>query len=270
MPEQWLALFIVGLVAGVAAGLFGIGGGVIIVPALTILLAFPLKEATGTSLAALLMPVSIFAVIAYYRAGKLKISAAAWMALGIIITSFIGANIAIGLNTNVLKQLYGIFLLYVSWRFIEPRKWQAELRRRNQKQAETAAPKPIVEDPPETTVQGYVLLIVGLVAGILSGMFGIGGGVVIVPALVAFLNMDQKRAVGTSLAALLLPVSLPGVISYYNAGLLDIPVAALVAGGLLFGAIVGARVGLALPSATVKRLYGIFLLFVAARFILGF
>ena len=69
MPEQWAALIVVGLVAGVASGMFGIGGGVIIVPVLTVLLGFQLKMAVGTSLAALLMPVSIFAVIAYYRAG---------------------------------------------------------------------------------------------------------------------------------------------------------------------------------------------------------
>jgi uncharacterized protein len=267
MPEQWIALLVVGLVAGVAAGLFGIGGGVIIVPALTILLGFELKKATGTSLTALLMPVGIFAVIAYYRAGKLKISTAAWVALGIIISSYIGAQIALGLDTNILKQLYGIFLLYVAWRFIEPRKWQAQIRQHNQEK-ETPAATPAAE--PETTVSWYILLIVGLVAGILSGMFGIGGGVVIVPALVALLKMDQKRAVGTSLAALLLPVSLPGVISYYEKGQLDIPVAALVAAGLVVGAIAGARIALGLPSGTVKRLYGIFLLFVAARFILGF
>jgi uncharacterized protein len=267
MPEQWLALLIVGLVAGVAAGLFGIGGGVIIVPALTIVLGFELKMATGTSLAALLMPVGIFAVVAYYRAGKLKISAAFWVALGIVISSYIGAEIALGLDTKILKQLYGIFLLYVAWRFIEPRKWQAEIRQRNQ---QTQTPSPNLTDPPEATVSWYILLMVGLVAGILSGMFGIGGGVVIVPALVGLLKMDQKRAVGTSLAALLLPVSLPGVISYYNSGLLDIAVAFLVAVGLLVGAIGGAQIALALPSGTVKRLYGIFLLFVAARFILGF
>lgn len=267
MPEQWLPLIIVGLVAGVAAGLFGIGGGVIIVPALTILLGFELKKATGTSLAALLMPVSIFAVIAYYRAGKLKISTAAWVALGILVTSYVGAKITLGLDTNLLKQLYGIFLLYVAWRFIEPRKWLVQIQHRNDK-TEAPTEKPV--DETETTVSWYILLIVGLVAGILSGMFGIGGGVVIVPALVAILKMDQKRAVGTSLAALLLPVSLPGVYEYYTSGLLDIPVAVLVAVGLLLGAIVGARVALALPSATVKRLYGIFLLFVAARFIFGF
>ena len=75
-------------------------------------------------------------------------------------------------------------------------------------------------------------------------------------------------AVGTSLGALLLPVGLPGVLRYHGEGVLDIPVGAVVAVGLLIGAIFGARIALNLPSRTVKRLYGLFLLFVALRFIL--
>lgn len=257
MPEQWLALVIVGVVAGVAAGMFGIGGGVIIVPALTVLLSFEIKKAFGTSLAALLMPVSIFAVAAYYRAGKLKIAVAAWISFGIIFGSFLGANIALNLDTILLKQLYGVFLLYMAWRFIEPRKWLAATP-----SVQTAQPTA------ESDSAWYILLALGVGSGVMAGLFGIAGGIVIVPALVSILNMDQKRAVGTSLAALLPPVSLGAVISYYQHGDLDIPVAACVALGLIFGAILGARIALGLPSATVKRLYGLFLLFVAARFIL--
>src|SRR5690349_13047833 len=107
MPEQWVGLIIIGLIAGVASGMFGIGGGVIIVPALTILLGFGLKTAVGTSLAALLLPVSIFAVIAYYRAGKLRISTAAWIAGGLIFGAFVGAQIALSLDTKTLQRLYG-------------------------------------------------------------------------------------------------------------------------------------------------------------------
>ncbi len=260
MPEQWFALLLVGLIAGVASGMFGIGGGVIIVPALTVLLGFELKFAVGTSLAALLMPVTFFAVVAYYRAGKLQISTAAWVALGLIFGGFVGARIALGMETGVLKQVYGVFLVYMSWRFAEPRKWWAEYRGNGGPAAPAEA---------QATVAWYVLLGVGLTAGVASGMFGIGGGVVIVPALVALLHFDQKQAVGTSLTALLPPVAFAAVISYYNEGQLDPAVAAFVAIGLLVGAFAGARIALGLPSKTVKRLYGVFLLFVGLRFILG-
>jgi uncharacterized membrane protein YfcA len=211
----------------------------------------------GTSLAALLLPVSIFAVIAYYRAGKLRLSTAAWIAFGLIFGAYVGAQIALSLDTKTLQRLYGLFLLYMAWRFTEPRKWWAEYRG-------NGGPKAAEEI--EAQVAWYILLVVGLGAGVLSGMFGIGGGVIIVPALVALLHFDQKQAVGTSLAALLLPVSLGAVISYYQSDLLDLAVAGLVALGLVGGAFAGAKIALSLPSVTVKRLYGLFLLFVALRF----
>lgn len=260
MPiEQALLLFIVGLAAGVLSGMFGIGGGVVIVPVLIALLNFDQLQANGTSLAALLMPVGIFAVMAYYRKGKLGIAAAAWVALGIVFGGFAGAELAIGLPADTLKRLYGFFLLYVSWRFIEPRKLFKLVP------AQATAPTP--EEPP--IVAWYVLAGVGVLAGVASGLFGIGGGLIIVPALMTLLRFDQHQAVGTSLAALLLPVALPAVISYYNAGKLDVGVAAMVALGLIGGAFVGAKIALSLPATTVKRIYGVFLVIMALRFIVG-
>lgn len=262
---NWIGLLLLGAVAGVASGMFGIGGGVVIVPALIGLFGFELTQATGTSLAALLMPVSIFAVLAYYRAGKLKIRTAAWIALGLLISSYIGAEIALNLPTATLQRLYGVFLLYVAWRFAEPRKWIAEIRQ--DRAAGNAQPKRADEASAPNDGAWYLLFGVGLVAGIFSGMFGIGGGLIIVPILVAFLSFDQKAAVGTSLAALLLPVAFPAVLRYYQDGKIDIGYAALVAAGLVLGAFGGARLALALPTSTVKRLYGIFLLAMAIRFI---
>lgn len=256
-----IALFIVGLLAGVLSGMFGIGGGVVIVPILTALFGFTLPQAVGTSLAALLMPVGAFAVIAYYRAGKLRLNVAVPVALGLIGGGLVGARLALSLPTSTLQQLYGLFLLYASWRFAEPRKWWAEWR----------SDQLPADDPEDAAVSAsaLLLLIVGLGAGVISGMFGVGGGIVIVPALVGLLHFDQKLAVGTSLGALLLPVGLGAVIEYHNAGLLDLGVAIAVALGLLFGALAGARIALSLPSTTIKRLYGIFLLFVGLRFLFG-
>lgn len=261
MPDQWILLIVVGLVAGVFSGLFGIGGGLVIVPALTVFLSFSITQATSTSLAALLLPVAIFAVVAYYRAGLLDVRAAAIMAVGLLVMSWVGADLALNLPAATLKRIYGVFLLYMSWRFIEPRQLYAEWR------AGTVNNHPAETAQGNKEVSWVLILILGLVAGVFSGMFGIGGGAVIVPALVAFFKYDQKRAVGTSLGALMLPVGLPGVLRYADAGVLDLPVAAVVAFGLLFGAILGARIALGLPSRTVKQMYGVFLVFVALRFI---
>ncbi|MBE0689733.1 MAG: sulfite exporter TauE/SafE family protein [Anaerolineae bacterium] len=253
-----LALFVLGFVAGIASGMFGIGGGVIIVPVLVTALGFALQQATGTSLGALLMPVGIFAVVEYHRAGKINLRAAAWIAVGLSIGAIGGANIAVNLPSDTLRQIYGVFLLYASWRFVEPRRWLAEMR--NQ--------APVTTTPEEArTMQWYLFVLLGVIAGIASGLFGIGGGVIIVPALVGLLKFDQKTAAGTSLATLLLPVSLGGAIVYYQSGLLEVGVAAPVAIGLIVGAFAGARIALGLPSKTIKRIYGIFLFFVGLYFI---
>ena len=100
-------------------------------------------------------------------------------------------------------------------------------------------------------------------------MFGIGGGAVIVPALVGLLRFDQHLAVGTSLAALLFPVGLGSVAIYYTNGDLRIETAILVAVGLVIGALGGARIALGLPAKRVKQMYGVFLMILAWRFILG-
>ena len=174
--------------------------------------------------------------------------------------SWIGAQLAFDLPVKTVQILYGIFLLYASWRFTEPRKWLAEIRH-------GAPPAPPMEAG--TDASWYLLLAVGLVAGVASGLFGIGGGIVIVPVLVGLLHFDQKVAVGTSLGALLLPVSLPAAYTYYTEGKLQLITSALVAVGLIFGALGGARIALGLPSSTVKRLYGIFRIFIGLRFIFG-
>ncbi len=258
--EQVIVLLVVGLAAGVLSGMFGIGGGVVIVPAL-VLSGLTFKEAVGTSLAALLMPVAIFAVIAYYRAGKLKLMIAFWIAFGLIFGGIVGAQIASGLDTGILERLYGVFLLYTGWRFLEPRKlwwqWRSQI-----------PPPPEVQEV-VTELPWYWLLGVGLFAGVLAGMFGIGGGAVIVPALVGLLRFDQHLAVGTSLAALLFPVGLGSVLIYYNNGDLRLEAALLVAVGLVIGAFGGAKIALGLPAKRVKQLYGAFLIILAWRFILG-
>lgn len=257
-----VGLVIIGIIAGVLAGMFGIGGGVVIVPALTIFMGFETVEAISTSLAALLLPVGVFAVLAYHRKGLFSVRTAAWVAVGLAATTFLGAEITLALPTATLRKVYGFFLLIMAWRFIEPRVVWHQWRTANG----TSTPPPL--PLPKIEARWYSLLGVGLFAGIMSGMFGIGGGIVIVPILAMLLHFDTKEAAGTSLGALLLPVGLPGVLRYASEGVLDWRAAALVAAGLVAGSIIGANVALSLPAERVKRLYGVFLLLVALRFLL--
>jgi len=113
------------------------------------------------------------------------------------------------------------------------------------------------------------LLAIGLVAGVLGGMFGIGGGLVIVPALVFFLKMHQFDALGTSLAALIPPVGLLGAFEYYQSGHMNMKYALIIAVGLFAGFYFGAKITLGLSPETAKRAYAIFLLIVAGRMLIG-
>ncbi len=113
-----------------------------------------------------------------------------------------------------------------------------------------------------------MLLGVGLVAGVFAGMFGIGGGLIIVPALLFLLKMKELEAIGTSLAALIPPVGLLGAAEYYRNGFINLRYAGLVAAGLFLGAYFGARIMINLPPELIRRLYAFFLLFIAARMLL--
>ena len=110
-----------------------------------------------------------------------------------------------------------------------------------------------------------ILVIIGLASGMLSGLVGIGGGIVIVPALILFLGYSQKLAQGTSLGILLLPVGILAVIQFYKAGYVDIPVVLVVAIGFIAGSYFGSRIALSLPQDTVKKIFAIFLLIMAIK-----
>ena len=111
----------------------------------------------------------------------------------------------------------------------------------------------------------FVFIAIGLVAGVLSGVFGIGGGLVIVPALIFLARLTPITATGTSLGALLLPVGALGAWEYYKRGDLNIPAALFVALGLFFGAWLGARFAHELTPVQLKRAFAVFLVVIAGR-----
>jgi len=110
-----------------------------------------------------------------------------------------------------------------------------------------------------------ILIIIGIAAGILGGMVGVGGGIVIVPALVFFLGFSQKMAQGTSLGILLLPVGLFGVMQYYKEGYVDMKVVLIISAGFLLGSLFGSKLALSLPQDAVKKIFAILLIIVAIK-----
>jgi uncharacterized membrane protein YfcA len=110
-------LFIaIGLVAGVLAGLFGIGGGIVIGPALILLAKYQPQTATGTSLGALLLPVGLLGAWEYYRRGHLVISTSLWIALGLLFGAWVGAKLAQTLSGPQLQKGFAIFLVLIAVR----------------------------------------------------------------------------------------------------------------------------------------------------------
>ncbi len=120
MTPLLINLLIIGLVAGVAGGMFGIGGGAIMVPAMVLLLGIDQKIATGTSIAAQILPIGILAAFVYYREGKLDIKNAVIIAIGLIIGNYFGAVFANQpyITSATMKKLYGIFLLLIGSRYL--------------------------------------------------------------------------------------------------------------------------------------------------------
>lgn len=110
-----------------------------------------------------------------------------------------------------------------------------------------------------------ILLLIGLAAGMLSGMVGIGGGVVIVPALVYFLAFSQKTAQGTSLAMLMFPVGILGVWQYYKQGHVDFKIVVFVALGFILGSLLGSKISLGMNDDKVKKFFGIVMLLVSLK-----
>jgi uncharacterized membrane protein YfcA len=110
-----------------------------------------------------------------------------------------------------------------------------------------------------------LLLLIGLFAGILSGLVGLGGGIIIVPALIYFMSYNQHQAQGTSLGVLLLPVGILAVINYYNKGFIDVRVVAFISIAFVIGGWLGSKIALSLTQVTVRKIFAIILFYTAFK-----
>lgn len=110
-----------GLGAGVLSGMFGIGGGLVIVPVLALVIGLDQKTATGTSLFALMWPVGVLGVLEYYRREEIRIGAGAWIAVGLLIGAYFGARLTGTMSPDSLRKCYGFFLLIVGTYYLARR-----------------------------------------------------------------------------------------------------------------------------------------------------
>ena len=120
-----------------------------------------------------------------------------------------------------------------------------------------------------TTSQLIIILLIGLMAGLVSGALGVGGGIIIVPSLIFFLGFSQHMAQGTSLAILLLPTGLFAVLQYYKNGYVDTKVALVLMVLFVVGAWLGSLLSVNIPDKMLRKIFGIFMLLASLKIILG-
>lgn len=247
----------VGAVAGVMAGLMGIGGGLIVVPAL--LLLFHLQEfdpdvlahmAIGTSLA-VIAPVALSSLWAHHRRGAVDWQVVGFLAPGLMLGAWSGAWLADQMDTLLLKLLFGLFLLAVAVQMITGRLPRSAVR--------------------ETTI--WQAMPVGGAVGLISGLVGIGGGTMTVPWLV-WRGKPLPRAVATS-AACGLPIALAGTLGFIHfgdhqaiagvSGYVYWPAAGVIAMLAVITAPLGAQLAHSLPVGLLRRIFALLLVLVGLR-----
>lgn len=236
---------VIGLVAGVLSGLFGVGGGIVMTPGIQVLLTAEPIVALATPLPAIL-PTALTGALTYRRAGEIDTRAARWIVLAGLPASAIGAQVAEVVDTHALLFATAALLA-----------WQAVGVLRGA--GETAAS---IEDRP---IRRAELAGIGLAAGFVSGLLGIGGGIVMVPLLAGWLGMPLKRALGTSLAAIAALV-VPGTVVHAINGNVDWAIVAAVTAGAVPGARLGANLALGTRERTLRLLVGSFLLLVSLAY----
>ena len=112
-----------------------------------------------------------------------------------------------------------------------------------------------------------ILIIIGIAAGVLSGLFGVGGGIIIVPALVFFIGMNQHTAQGTSLGLMLLPIGILAAMNYFRSGNLDVRAGLIIAIAFVIGGFFGSKIALGIEEVMLKRIFGVMLLAVSIKLI---
>ncbi len=243
-PQQWISLAAIGLAAGFLSGMFGVGGGILIVPGLVFVLHFQQKLASGTSLAAI-VPLSIVGVISYAALGAVSVPAALLVAAGSIAGARVGTRLLQVIRPKPLQVVFALFMIVViiSLYFSVP---------------DRAAMLTI------TWISGLGMVAVGIVTGILSGLLGVGGGVIIVPALMLLFGASDLVAKGTSLL-IMIPTALVGTFSNVQTKNVDIPAALTVGLPACITTFVGSSVAGRVSPDLANNLFSIFLAFVAAQ-----
>lgn len=235
---------LVGLGAGVLSGMFGVGGGVVTTPAVNTLLGGSAIAAVATPLP-VIFPTSIVGAATYAKAGEVSFRAARWAAPPGVIAAVLGAYVTEFVNAHLLLVITAVLM---AWTAISV--------------ARGRAPRTPWE---KGATPGWKYAAIGALAGFVSGLLGVGGGIVMVPAFTVALGMPLRRALGTSLVVIVI-LAIPGTIVHWALGHIDWAIFLALALGVVPGARVGARIALGVRERTLRLLVGVFLFSVAVLY----
>ena len=245
VAKQYLSYVLVGIVAGYFSGLFGIGGGFIMVPLLTFLLGFPVKRAAATSLAAIFLT-AIAGVIGYALNDGVVWAAAIALSAGSVVGSFIGARLLQVIPQQVIVWIYVVLLTVLAVRLL----WSSEST------TDTWIVSP-------WWVVG--LIAVGFVAGVMAGLLGVGGGIMVVPILIGFFGLTTFDAKGSSLF-MQIPAALVGTLTNMRFGMVDLKAGALIGVVAALVSYAGVVTSAILPSALANILFAAVMAYTAVQF----
>ena len=237
------AAIAVGLVAGLMSGVFGVGGGVVLVPALTMFLGLTQHRAHATSLAAIVLTAAS-GTFAFAAQGSIAAPAAVFTAIGAVVGASLGAQLMNRVSPARLRLAFALLLIAVSVQLVLG-----------------AAPDQGADLP---ALAPLWFMVLGVAAGVLSSIMGVGGGVILVPALVLLFGYSQQVAEGTSLA-IIVPTAVAGSLQHTRHGHTDWRTGLVVGAGGILGAVGGSTVAHALDAALLQRLFGVLLLVVGGR-----
>lgn len=234
----------VGLAAGLLSGLFGVGGGTVIVPMLVLLLGFDQRLAAGTSLAAI-VPTASVGVISYAVHGSVAWIPALILAAGAVIGAQIGAWLLARIPQNALRWGFvGFLAVVIVMLFVVVPSRDAVLEL--------------------TVASGIGLAALGLFTGVMAGLLGVGGGVIVVPALIFLFGTSDLIAKGTSLL-MMIPTAVSGTIGNVKRQNVDLFAAALVGVAACTTTALGAWIATLLSPLVANILFAVFLTFIAVQ-----
>jgi hypothetical protein len=261
---EFLTLGVTAVLIGWISSMIGVGGGVFMVPLLRFFFVETTQMAVGTSLTAIVFN-SLSSTAGYARRRAIDFRLGLWIIPTATLGAWLGAYLTRFISSGGLSIAFGVFLMYVAGVMIwgrEPKEIAAWLRA-GPGGSSGANPGGSVDDERFSPLAAGL---VGLVAGLASGFFGIGGGAVMVPAITLLLGVDILRAVATSLFVMG-PSALIGSLQHYAQGNVRLEYAIPLALGIIVGAQLGAYTATRVPRLFLRRTFGAVLLYSAANMI---